>query len=106
MVVLPVGLVLEPVVIVTGHIDFASEYGLDGRMLPGHVEEVLDAVHVAVIGDCEPGHAEFFCAEEELVYVAHPVENRILSVDVKMYEGHRKAKIQKITRPSRGRVKL
>ena len=103
VVVLLVVVVLEVVVVVLRDVDLAAEDGLDVRMLLGHVAEVLDAVHVAVVGDGEAGHAQFFGPAEELLDVAHPVEDGVLGMDVQVYEGHGCTKIHKNPRPSAGR---
>ena len=90
MVILPVVVVLEVVVIVTGHIDLASDDGLDNRLLVvvqvalvvGEFEELLHAVHVAVVGDGQGGHPQLAGAGEEFPDIGKTVENRILRVDV------------------------
>ena len=103
VVVFLVVVVLEAVVVVLRDVDLAAEDGLDVRVLLGHVAEVLDAVHVAVVRDGEARHAELLRAPEELLDVAHPVEDGVLGVDVKVYEGHDSTKINKNPRPSAGR---
>ena len=73
VVVFLVVVVLQAVVVVPRHIDFAAYYGLDVRELLRDVEKVLHAVHVAVVGDGETGHSEFRGALEKLLDVAQSV---------------------------------
>ena len=68
--------------------DLAAEDRLHVRVLLRHVGEVLDAAHVAVVGDGQARHAQLLRPAEELLDVAHPVEDGVLGMDVKMYEGH------------------
>ncbi len=89
VIVLLVRVVLGLVVVVAGDVDFAAQNRLDRRVLPGHVEKVLDAVHVAVVGDCEARHAQLLGPPEELLDIAHSVQDGVLRVDMKMYEGHK-----------------
>ena len=101
VVVFLVVVVLEVVVVVLGDVDLAAVDGLDRRVFGRHVAEILHAVQVAVVGDGEARHAELFRAAEELLDVAHPVEDGILGMDVEVYEGHGKTKIHKNPRPSK-----
>ena len=103
MVVLLVVVVLEAVVVVLRDIDFAAEHRLDAGMLLRHVAEILHAVHIAVVRDCEARHAQFLRPAEELFDVAHSVQDGILGMDVQVYEGHSCTKIKKNHRPSAGR---
>ena len=57
VVVFLVVVVLEMVVVVLRDVDFTAENGLHVRVLLGHVAEVLDAVHVAVVRDRQARHA-------------------------------------------------
>ena len=103
MVVLLVVVVLEVVVIVLRDIDLAAEDRLHVRMLLRHVGEVLDAVHIAVVGDGQARHFQLLRPAEELLDVAHPVEDGVLGMDVQMYEGHGCTNINKNPRPSSDR---
>ena len=103
VVVLLVVVVLEVVVVVLRDVDFAAEDRLHVRVLLGHVAEVLDAVHVAVVRDRQARHAELLRAAEELLDIAHSVEDGVLGVDVQVDEGHSSTKINKNPRPSAGR---
>ena len=75
VVVLLVVVVLELVVVVAGDVDFAAYDGLDIRELFGDVAEVLDTVHVTVVGDGEAGHPELLGTGEKLLYVAQSVKD-------------------------------
>ena len=88
MVVLAVGVVLELVVIVLGDIDLAADDGLDRRVLLGEFVELLDAVHVAMVRDGQAGHSHFLGAVEQVLDGRHAVEDGVLRMDVKVYEGH------------------
>ena len=92
--------VLEVVVVVLRHVDLAAEDRLHVRVLLGNVAEVLDTVHVAVVRDGQAGHAEFLRTAEELLDIAHSVEDGVLRMDVQMYEGHGCTNINKNPRPS------
>ena len=100
VVVLLVLVVLETMVVVLRDIDLAAEDRLDLRMLLRHVGEVLDAVHIAVVGDGQARHFQLLRPAEELLDVAHPVEDGILGMDVQVYERHGFTNIRKNTRPS------
>ena len=96
VVVFAMVVVLEPMVVVPCHIDFAADDGLDQgllvlsqiRLVVGEFEELLHAVHIAVVGDGQGGHAQLPGAGEQFLDVGQTVENRILRMDVKVYEGH------------------
>ena len=66
MVVLPVVIVLQPVVIMPGDIHLAADDGLDRRMLGRRLEELLDAVHIAVVGNRKGRHTQFLRPFEQL----------------------------------------
>ena len=57
-------------------------------MLVGELEELLDTVHVSVVGDGQRGHAHGFCPVEQSGYRRESVEDGILGVDVEVYECH------------------
>ena len=61
-------LVLEPVVIMRGHVDFAAYYRLYARMLLGKFEEFFHPVHVSMVGNGDSRHAELFCPVEQVFY--------------------------------------
>ena len=88
MVVFAVLGVFEGMVVMTRHIDFAAENRFYQRMFFGGVVELLHAIHVAMVGDGQAGHAEFLRPLEELFDVGKPVEDGVLGVDVEMYERH------------------
>ena len=60
-------------------------------MLVGELEELLDTIHVTVVGAGQGGHAHGFCPVKQGRYRRESVEDGILGVDVKMYKGHLKA---------------
>ena len=75
MVVGAVLVVLDPGVIMTRHIDLASDDGFDlvllgllVAVLVGELEELLDSVHVAVVGDRQGGHAHLLGPVEQGCY--------------------------------------
>ena len=51
-----------------GDIDLTADDGLDGGVLLGVLEELLDAVHVAVVRDGKGRHAQFGCTGEKVGY--------------------------------------
>ena len=53
-------LVLEFMVIVTRHIHLASDDRLDVRVLLGHLQKLLDTIHVAMVGDGKCRHFKLF----------------------------------------------
>ena len=65
VVVSSVVLVLELMVIVTGHIDFAAYDRLHLRKLLRHLQEFLHSVHVSMVCDGQGGHAEFLGSFEK-----------------------------------------
>ena len=79
---------LLPPVVTFGHVDLAAHDGLDRLVLAGVFEELLDAVHIAVIGQGNGGHSELFGSFEKVAHRGETVENRVLRVDVKVDEGH------------------
>ena len=96
VIVPSVVVVLQMVVVVTRDVDFAADDGLDDvvavgvfvALVVGPTEELLDSVHVAVVGDGHCGHPQLACTLEELPDVRKTVKNRILSVEMEVYEGH------------------
>ena len=86
MVIALVVLVLQPVVIVCRHIDFAAYYRFYVRMFLREFEEFLYSVHVPVVGDGEPGHAELFCPVEKVFDRSLAVQDGILRMYVKVNE--------------------
>ena len=65
VVIASVILVLELVVIMTGHIYLASDDRLDLGKLLRHLQEFLYTIHVSMVSDGQSRHAELFCALEE-----------------------------------------
>jgi hypothetical protein len=57
-------------------------------VLAGILEEFLYAVHVAVVGYRQGGHAHFLRPLEQGVDRRETVKYRVLGMDVKMYESH------------------
>ena len=94
VIIRPVGGILEPVVVVPRDIYLASDDGLDLiapvsiEVLPSHLEELFHAVHIAMVGNSNRGHAQLYGTFEKLPHVGEAVEDGILCMDVKMYEGH------------------
>ena len=95
VIVSPVGGILELVVVMPRNIHLAANDGLDLviafriLMLSGHLEELLDPVHVAVVRDGESGHSELRRTLEKLPHIGESVKDGVLCVDVKMDERHR-----------------
>ena len=83
-----VALLLAPVV-PFGHIDLTADDGLHAGVLRGHLEELLDAIEVSVVGYGEGGHAELIGPFEKVFNCGEPVEDRVLRVDVKVGKRHR-----------------
>ena len=86
--------ILQAVVVVPRDIHLAADDGLHYEvavrilvaLVVGILEELLHAVHVAVVGDGQGGHAEFPGALEELPDVGESVKDGILGMDVEVYE--------------------
>ena len=78
-----------------GHVHFASEDGFEGCLAFGEfgvflvdvVEELFDAVHVAVVGDGDAGHSVGYGFVNEVVDGGLAVEQGVLCVDVEVDEG-------------------
>ena len=70
-------LVLVLLEAVAHNIDLASEDGLNTR-LGCHVVELLDAIHIAVVGDGQRWHAELFGTSYHLFDVGGAVQNGVL----------------------------
>ena len=87
VIISSVSLVLE-LVVELGNIYLTADYGLYGRMLPGELEELLYAVHVAVVGDRQCRHPQRLGFLEQFVNGRETVQNRVLGMYVKMYERH------------------
>ena len=91
-----IALFLDFVVKMTCHIDLATYNGLDNeiavRVLVGlvvrHLEEFPHCIQVAVVGNCYRRHTEFPRPCKQLFDVCEAVENRILGMEVKVYETH------------------
>ena len=75
MVILSMIVVLELVVIVTGHVNLAAYDRLDLvvavsiLVLAGILEEFLHSIEVAMVRDGQSRHSELFCTVEQLSYV-------------------------------------
>ena len=82
VVVFAVVVVLEVVVVVAGDVCLAAQDGLDVGVLLAGVEELLDSVHVAVVGDGQAGHLELVRACEELLDVGHAIKYGIFGMYV------------------------
>ena len=76
---------------VVGHIHLAAEDGFEGLLALIHqfsvnarhiIEELLDAEHVAVIGDGHAPHTISNSLVHQLGNARLPVENRIISMNV------------------------
>ena len=76
-----VALLLEPMVPL-GDVNLAADDGFYARMLLGVLEELLDAVHVAMVRDGQAGHAQLFRALEKIVDGRLTVQDGILGVNV------------------------
>ena len=82
VIVSPVLVVLQPVVVMARDIDLAADDGLHRRVLRGKLEELLDTVHVAVVGDGQGRHAELFRTLEQLGDGGESVKDGVLGMDV------------------------
>ena len=51
-------------------------------------QELLDAVEVTVVGNRNCRHTELFGPFEKIFYGRLPIQNRVLGMDVKVYETH------------------
>ena len=71
-----------------GHVDLASDDRFYGRVLRRELEKLFHAVHVAVVRDCKTGHTKLFGSVEQVFDRRLAIKNRILGMDVKVYEGH------------------
>ncbi len=87
--------VLEFRVIVAGHIDLAPDDRLDLEMprclvhvLVRELEELLDSVHVTVVGDGQGRHSHLLSPVKQSGNRGETVKNRVLCVDVKVNKGH------------------
>ena len=69
-------------------VDLAADDGLDAG-LDGRLVELRAAVHVAVIGDGNCGHAELLGPRAELADARRAIEQRILRMHVQVHEGAR-----------------
>ena len=86
VIIASVILVLELVIIVSGHIYLTSDDRLDLRILFRHFQELLHSVHVTMVGDSKCGHSKLFCALEKACNRGLTVKDRILCMDMKMDE--------------------
>ena len=88
MIVFAVLGVFDAVVVPLGHINLTADNGFYAGMFFGIFEELLHPVHIAVVGDGQAGHAHLLGAVEEMLDGTLPIENRVLRVDVQVYESH------------------
>ena len=84
MVVAPVVLVLELIIIMSCHVDLASDDRLDLRKFLRDLQEFLHSVHISMVGDGQCGHAELLGPLEKAADGCLTVKDGILSVDVKV----------------------
>ena len=93
---------LLDLVVSLGHVDFASDDRLYGRVLRRELEKLFHAVHVAVVSDRKTGHTKLFGSVEQVFDRRLAIKNRILGMDVKVYEGHNSSfvKENKVTKNS------
>ena len=89
-------LLLEPVVPL-GDVNLAADDGLHVGVLLGILEELLYAVHVAVIRDGKRRHSQLIGPVKEVLYGGLSIQDGVLGMDVKVYETH-KAKIRFLPR--------
>ena len=75
-------------VVVQGDINLTADYRLHRWMVLRVLEELLDAVHVAVVRNGKARHAKFFRPFKEVSDGGMPVKDGILGVYVKVNEGH------------------
>jgi len=86
--------VLFLMVIVPRDIDFAAyerfylqiPVSVDVRLVIGHFEEFLDAVHVSVVRNGKGRHFEFACAFEQFLDIGQAIKDGVLGMDVKVDE--------------------
>ena len=71
-----------------GHVHLAAHYRLYRRVFACHLQELLHAVHIAVVGDGQGGLSVGFSGIEQLGDGAETVQDRVLRVDVKVNETH------------------
>ena len=79
---------LLQVMVTLGHVHLAADDGLDRRVLLGVLEKLLDAVEVAMVGHGQSRHPQLFRPVEKVFYGCLSIQNRILGMDVEMYEVH------------------
>ena len=87
MVIGPVCLVLE-FVVPYRYVDLAADDRLDIWVLFGVFVELLDSIHVAMVGDGQAGHSELLRTVEQILDRGLSVEDGILSMDMKMNKSH------------------
>ena len=88
-VVVPlVGAVLDLVVVPARDIDLAADNGFDVRVLAGELVELLDTVHVSMVGDGQAGHTELFRPGKQVLNGGLAVQDGILGMYVQVNEGH------------------
>jgi hypothetical protein len=75
-------------VIVPGNVHLTADDGLYVRMLLGVLEELLYAIHVAVVRNGQGRHSQLIGPVEEVFYGGLSVQDGVLGVDVKMHETH------------------
>ena len=88
MIVFAVLGVFDTVVVPLGHINLTADNGFYAGMFFGIFEELLHPVHIAVVGDGQAGHTHLLGAVEEMLDGTLPIENRVLRVNVQVYECH------------------
>ena len=82
MEITSVVLVLEFMVIVTGHIYLAADDRLYFRKLLRHLQEFLDSVHVSMVRDGKSRHAKLLGTLKKASYGSLTVKYGILSMYV------------------------
>ena len=88
-------------VFIIGNIDLTADDGLHIGVLLCKFEELLDAVHVAMVRYGKGRHTQFIGPVEEVFYGRLSVQNGVLGVDMKVHKTHRN-KDNKKPRPLQG----
>ena len=76
--------VLQSVVIVPCDIDFATYDRFYLRILLGHLQELLDSVHVSMVGDGQGRHSQLLGTFKKASYRSQAVKYGKLCMYVKM----------------------
>jgi hypothetical protein len=79
------GIPLRLLVAVVGDVHLAADDRLDACSL-GVFEELNGTCHRSVIGECDRRHLELRGARDEIWDPARTVEDRVLRVNVEVYE--------------------